>query len=115
LPVGFARHYDPNTQDEMLDITCAACHTGQLNVTRNGKMTAIRIDGGEARHALTDMGFGNFLPELILALGETWLDPFTFERFGRKVLAENYDESKGKLRADLYEVVGNSSNRARSI
>ena len=28
LPVGFAKHYDQQLNEEMLDITCAACHTG---------------------------------------------------------------------------------------
>ena len=42
LPVGFARHQDGETGAWYLDITCSACHTGELRY----KGTAIRIDGG---------------------------------------------------------------------
>ena len=30
LPVGFARHSDNETGEHYLDISCAACHTGEL-------------------------------------------------------------------------------------
>ena len=46
----------------MLDITCAACHTGQIEVTRNGRTTALRIDGGSALHAFTNSNIGHFVP-----------------------------------------------------
>ena len=48
LPVGFARHQNPGSTDQYLDITCAACHTGELRF----KGQAIRIDGGSAQHVL---------------------------------------------------------------
>jgi hypothetical protein len=90
----------------MLDVTCAACHTGQFNVTRNGKTVAVRIDGGEARHAFTALGLGHFIPELILSLTETWLDPFAFDRFSRAVLGSAADyEAKTQLRNELWDVI----------
>ena len=42
LPVGFARHADDETGTQYLDISCAACHTGELRYQGQ----AIRIDGG---------------------------------------------------------------------
>lgn len=47
LPVGMARHQDEKTGAHYLDISCAACHTGELRY--NGQ--AVRIDGGAALHS----------------------------------------------------------------
>ncbi len=33
LPVGFTRHQNPGSGEQYLDITCAACHTGELRYT----------------------------------------------------------------------------------
>src|SRR5688572_11179201 len=33
LPIGFTRHFDPNIGEDVLDITCAACHTGEIHYT----------------------------------------------------------------------------------
>ena len=38
LPVGFARHQNPGSPDQFLDITCAACHIGELRF--NGRRCA---------------------------------------------------------------------------
>ena len=32
MPVGFTKHYDRALREDVLDITCAACHTGELHV-----------------------------------------------------------------------------------
>jgi hypothetical protein len=106
LPVGFTRHYDSELHEDLLDITCAACHTGQINIKANGKTIGIRVDGGEARHAFPAMDLGHFIPELVLSLGVTWLDPFTFNRFAKNVLGEqHYRSGKSKLRHDLFAVL----------
>ena len=55
-------------QDYVVDVTCAACHTGELHITRNSRRTAIRIDGGQGMHAFTDTDLGHFVPELGLAV-----------------------------------------------
>ncbi|HUP02508.1 MAG TPA: di-heme-cytochrome C peroxidase [Bryobacteraceae bacterium] len=92
LPVGFARYYDATRRDDMLDITCAACHTGQLNVTRPAPAgsrnitTAIRVDGGQALTAFTDVEPGSFTVELIGGIGVTLADPFKFNRFANRVI-----------------------------
>jgi mono/diheme cytochrome c family protein len=86
LPIGFARRFDERVQDYVVDVTCSACHTGELHITRNGRRTAIRIDGGQGMHAFTDTDLGHFVPELGLAVMTTAANPIKFNRFARKVL-----------------------------
>ena len=106
LPVGFTHHFAGELQDDVLDLTCAACHTGQLSVWKDGKRTAIRIDGGAAMHAFTDMKPGDFLPDLILAMTTTYVNPFKFNRFARNVLGEeHYANGKKALRSAFYDVL----------
>lgn len=106
LPVGFARRYDRALRDDVLDISCAACHTGQINVSRNGKTTAIRIDGGPAMHAFTSTRLGNFEPVLLGSITSTYLNPFKFNRFAKKVLGDaHYPEGKSRLRSEFGELL----------
>ncbi|HNV09171.1 MAG TPA: hypothetical protein PKO40_11800, partial [Dokdonella sp.] len=35
LPVGFARHYDSALGQQVLDITCAACHSGEIHALKD--------------------------------------------------------------------------------
>jgi hypothetical protein len=104
MPVGFARHWDPDLQDDVLDITCAACHTGQLNIQRNGQTIGIRIDGGPAMHAFTAVRIGHFVPELIGSLIITYLDPPTFYRFAHNVLGPRFPHGWLQLHSDLGDV-----------
>ncbi|MEL7312843.1 MAG: di-heme-cytochrome C peroxidase [Pseudomonadota bacterium] len=101
LPVGFARHFNPVVEDYVLDITCAACHTGQLHYANDGKRYAIRIDGGQAMHAFTDVSRGSFGTTLLASLTATYANPLKFDRFARKVLGERYPDSKSTLHAEL--------------
>ena len=105
LPVGFTRHYDDALGEHVLDITCAACHTGEIHVTGNGRTTAIRIDGGQAMHAFTDMQRGAFGPTLVASMLSTWANPWKFDRFARKVIGPRYPEGRSRLRADLRETI----------
>ncbi|MDR6913848.1 mono/diheme cytochrome c family protein [Pseudomonas sp. 3296] len=101
LPVGFARHQNPGSLDEFLDITCAACHTGELRF--NGQ--AIRIDGGSAQHVLPSsvptLKGGSFGQALVASLTSTYLNPWKFERFAHNVLGEDYDARHQQLREDF--------------
>jgi mono/diheme cytochrome c family protein len=107
LPVGFAKRFDPELGESVLDISCAACHTGQLVVDRGGKRTALRIDGGPASHAFTTTTVGHFVPTLAASLASTYLNPLKFRRFGKKVLGEGgWARGKGRLHADLGAVLG---------
>jgi mono/diheme cytochrome c family protein len=101
LPVGFARHKKPGSQEEYLDITCAACHTGELRF--NGQ--AVRIDGGSAQHVLPSsvptLRGGSFGQALVASLASTYYTPWKFERFARNVLGDDYDTRRQQLRKDF--------------
>jgi hypothetical protein len=96
LPIGFVKDaaYEDGTPG--LGLTCAACHTGQIN--HNG--TAYLIDGDQA------MGnVGLFLKELAQALRATATDDAKFERFAATVLpAGSTDGAKTALRAGVRTV-----------
>jgi hypothetical protein len=105
LPVGFTRHFDTTLNEELLDITCAACHTGQIQVTRDGRTRALRIDGGQALHAFTDSNPGHFLPTMVASMAATATNPLKFARFARKVLGDTYPEGRWELHRQLREVI----------
>ncbi|HEY6552695.1 MAG TPA: di-heme-cytochrome C peroxidase, partial [Vicinamibacteria bacterium] len=107
LPVGFAKRFDPELGEAVLDLSCAACHTGQLVVERAGRRTALRIDGGPASHAFTTTRLGHFVPTLVASLASTYVNPLKFRRFGVGVLGEGgYARGKGRLHDDLGDVLG---------
>ena len=101
LPVGFARHQNPGSQEQFLDITCAACHTGELRF--NGQ--AVRIDGGSAQHVLPSsvptLRGGSFGQALVASLASTYYNPWKFERFARNVLGADYDARHQFLREEF--------------
>lgn len=101
LPVGLTYHRDAASGEAMLDIGCAACHTGQLEY----RGTSLRVDGGPARHALASTQLGQFASTLMLALQATATDPFKFDRFARNVLGVAYPEEKPLLRERLVAVI----------
>lgn len=104
LPIGFAKHYDQQLNEEMLDITCAACHTGEISVTRNGRTTALRVDGGSALHAFTDSNIGHFVPTLAATLMGTLANPMKFNRFANAVLGPNHEGGRWALRRQMVNV-----------
>lgn len=101
LPVGFARHQNAGSKEQFLDITCAACHTGELRF--NGQ--ALRVDGGTAQHVLPSsvptLRGGSFGQALVASLTATYYNPWKFERFARTVLGDNYDAEHEQLRRDF--------------
>ena len=101
LPVGFARHQNPGSKEEFLDVTCAACHTGELRF----KGQAVRIDGGSAQHVLPSsvptLRGGSFGQALVASLASTYYNPWKFERFARNVLGQDYDAQHSQLRQDF--------------
>lgn len=98
LPVGFARHRNDGDPAEYLDITCAACHTGELRF--NGQ--AVRIDGGTAQHVLPSsvptLRGGSFGQALVSSLAATYYLPWKWSRFAHRVLGDHYDRDKDTLR-----------------
>ncbi|MFD2167803.1 di-heme-cytochrome C peroxidase [Thalassotalea euphylliae] len=103
-PLGFTKHYSTINDAQLLDITCSACHNGQLNYSKDGTRYAIRIDGGQAMHAFTTMKVGHFVPTLVASMASTYLNPFKFNRFARKVLG---DEATSEAKSALKESFGN--------
>lgn len=102
LPVGFARHQNPgNASEHYLDITCAACHTGELRF----KGQAVRIDGGTAQHVLPSsvptLRGGSFGQALVASLASTYYNPWKFERFARQVLGDDYEARREQLRSEF--------------
>ena len=105
LPVGFTRHFAPEFNDDVVDITCAACHTGELHVRVKGQDAGIRIDGGQAMHAFTSTATGQFGPALTTAMGATLLNPFKFIRFARGVLGDRYPAGRAALAWNFSKVL----------
>lgn len=101
LPVGFTQHVDGVDGQRYLDLTCAACHTGELRY----QGTALRIDGGAAQHVLPStvptLRGGSFGQALVASLAATAYVPWKFDRFARKVLGEGYPTGKAELRQAL--------------
>lgn len=105
LPVGFARHQDVESGAQFLDITCAACHTGELRY----RGQAIRIDGGAALHSLAStvptLKGGSFGQALGMSMAFTYYNPIKFRRFAKAVLGDNYEQGNEQLRADFKDVL----------
>ena len=105
LPVGFARHEDNETGEHYLDITCAACHTGELRY----RGQAVRIDGGAALHSLAStvptLRGGGFGQALGMSMLFTYYNPLKFRRFAHNVLGENYEQGHALLRQDFKHVL----------
>lgn len=97
LPVGIARASSQHPYDgskiDQVGLTCAACHTAQLDY----KGTAIMVDGGPA---LLDLG--KFRTALAISVGLTEKLPFRFARFADRVLGPNHTaEQEKQLKEDL--------------
>ncbi len=64
-----------------------------------GRITALRVDGGQSMNAFTDMAPGSFQVELAGAFATTLANPIKFNRFARRVLGP---ESSWSARATLW-------------
>ncbi|MBO3275496.1 di-heme-cytochrome C peroxidase [Pseudomonas schmalbachii] len=106
LPVGFARHQDGESGAWYLDITCSACHTGELRYRNQ----ALRIDGGAAMHSIAStvptLRGGAFGQALGASLAATYYVPWKFDRFAREVLGSRYPKGKSALRRDVRNLLG---------
>ena len=105
LPVGFARHQDNESGVGYLDITCAACHTGELRY----RGQAVRIDGGAALHSLAStvptLKGGSFGQALGMSMAFTYYNPLKFQRFAHEVLGKHYERDYDSLRAEFKQVL----------
>ena len=87
LPVGFV--IDGPVASGQLGLTCAACHTGQLEYSQGGAVHALRIDGAPAK---TDAQA--FLADLLAASRATLAEPARFDAFAKAVLGPGYTAAK---------------------
>ncbi|MEM7427182.1 MAG: di-heme-cytochrome C peroxidase [Pseudomonadota bacterium] len=99
LPVGFAlleNALNPGSKTPMfpdtfdkgkaltaVGFTCAACHTGQLNFEKDGKIIGVRVEGGPA---MTDLG--KFRKAAGLALIYTLIDGEKRDRFQQALIKD---------------------------
>ena len=87
LPVGFV--IDGTAASGHLGMTCAACHTGQLEYRQEGVTRALRLDGAPA-----NVDFQEFLTDLLAASRATLTQPDRFDAFAREVLGGGYTGAK---------------------
>jgi len=107
LPVGMTKYFDAKVGAELVDFTCSLCHTGELHY--HG--TAVRVDGGQAMHAITSMKPGQFQADLMLAMLATYFNPWKFDRFAKNVIQPrltggteqgfDFDAAKKTLRVEF--------------
>ena len=103
LPIGFVAAHDDESGEAWMGMTCAACHTNQLDY----KGTKLLIDG-----APTLANFVLFYDRLVEALNATQKDDSKFDRFAKKVLADRYSIDTAKeLRQSLSTLALNSAER----
>ena len=97
LPVGIIK--DTYQGKDYIGYTCAACHTSQVNVTKDGVTHAIRIDGGPS---MADMV--GFLTALEKSMAATISDDVKKTRFIENVIArENNYKSAAGVEEDLIQ------------
>jgi mono/diheme cytochrome c family protein len=87
LPVGFV--IDGTVASGHLGMTCAACHTGQLEYRQDGVTRALRLDGAPA-----NVDFQEFLTDLLAASRATLTQPDRLDAFAREVLGGGYTGAK---------------------
>jgi hypothetical protein len=95
LPIGFVVDGDGRTGQ--LGMTCAACHTGEIEYQKDGVAHALRIDGAPAA-----ADFQRFLIDLTAAARATLLDPARFSAFAESVLGAGATaETTAALKTDF--------------
>ena len=93
LPVGFV----VESKSGQLGMTCAACHTGQLEYQRDNVTYSMRLDGAPA-HA----DFQQFLVDLTLATRKTLDERGRFDPFAKAVLGASFSTAKAaQLKSDF--------------
>ncbi|HYH97936.1 di-heme-cytochrome C peroxidase [Hyalangium sp.] len=98
LPVGWTKGSDA-TGKVWLGLTCAACHTGQVEYTnpQTQQKIGIRVDG-----APTLADFNTMNLELVAAMKATLTDEAKFDRFAKAVMKDgDSPNARSGLRGDL--------------
>ena len=99
LPVGFV--IDGSAATGELGMTCAACHTGQIEYVKNGVTQQLRIDGAPAT-----ANFQLFLSDLTAAARAMQSDSARFDKFAHAALGSRYTSSRADaLKSDFSDWV----------
>ena len=100
LPVGFVIDGDAASGD--LGMTCAACHTAQIEYKKDdGSTQMLRIDGAPAT-----ANFQAFLADLTEASRKTLSDADRFQKFANAVLGKRYSSTRADaLKTDFADWV----------
>lgn len=106
LPIGFAVDWDAQNNEAWVGLTCAACHTNQLDY--NG--TKILIEG-----APTLANFVLFYSRLVDALNATSKNDEKFERFARKVLADQYNDTSARALHSRLDDIAVAATERRTV
>ncbi len=103
LPIGFALDTDQSTRKAWVGLTCAACHTNQIDY----QGARILVEG-----APTLANFVKFFDELVNALSKTNDNPQKFTRFAKNVLGNQYSEATAnKLHQELDQIAAKLAQR----
>ncbi|HNJ90889.1 MAG TPA: di-heme-cytochrome C peroxidase [Nitrosomonas sp.] len=103
LPIGFALDTDHSTGRKWVGLTCAACHTNQIDY----QGTRMLIEG-----APTLANFVKFFDDLVNALNKTNDNPQKFTRFAKNVLGNQYSETTAnKLHQELDQIAAKLAQR----
>ena len=87
LPVGFV--IDGGSASGQLGLTCAACHTAQLEYDKDGATRILRLDGAPAKADAQQ-----FLSDLLASSRATLTDPGRFKDFAEAVLGRSYTKAR---------------------
>lgn len=105
LPIGFVKDIDKTTQQSYVGMTCAACHTNQLDY----KGKKYLIEG-----APTLANFVLFFDRLVASINKTANDTRKFERFAQRVLQDDYSaDTANTLKAQLKALAIAVTNRQK--
>jgi hypothetical protein len=95
LPVGFVLDGDARTG--FFGMTCAACHTAQIEYQKDGATQQLRIDGAPAT-----ADFQSFLKDLTEAAKATLDDAGRYDKFARAVLGNRFSATRANdLKTDF--------------
>ena len=95
LPVGFV--IDGKADTGFFGMSCAACHTAEIEYQKDGATQRLRIDGAPAT-----ANFQLFLTELTAASRATLNDANRFQNFAHAVLGSRYSATRSdQLKADF--------------
>jgi hypothetical protein len=95
LPVGFV--IDGDATSGFLGMTCAACHTAQIEYQKDGTTQQLRVDGAPAT-----ADFQLFLKDVTAVTRATLSDADRFDKFAHAVLGNRYSPTRAKdLKTDF--------------